>query len=345
MISFSLFLFNNNNENENENEKEIVATMYGYKVKANGEHGGFTWYGRNDDATNAIILVDGDDVYGTIRVQGRLYQLKSLSGGLMIIVEMNESRFPHEEDPQMILPSDEELEQAKANTNANANNVNVITTIIAYTPNARRQVANINALIQLALDETNEGYALSQVDLEMVATRVYETTYTESASYSTDLTRFRTKNDGYMDEVHGFRNTDRANIAHLIVESGSSCGVASSIMATTTTAFCLTAQNCATGYYTFGHEAGHLQGARHNPEQDSSVTPFRYGHGYIIRSRFTRSIMAYDEDGEERVLRWSNPNVDYDGYQTGETDCCNNARVLNETATTVQGWCATGSCA
>jgi hypothetical protein len=337
MVTFSLF---------DENKEQFEVAMFRYKSKSRGENK-FTWYGMAEETSSAIIVVDGEDVYATIRTGSKLYQIKSLSSGLSALMRMEESRYPTEHDPLMIRDQvEEEVERQNAALAAeNKERLSVITVIIAYTPAAANQVANINALIQLAMDETNEGYALSNVELQLEDTRVYRTDYSESASYSTDLSRFRTKNDGYMDEVHGFRNNDRANMAHLIVRSGSSCGVASTIMASTTTAFCLTAQNCATGYYTFGHEMGHLQGARHNPEQDGSNNPFRYGHGYIIRSRYTRSIMAYDQNGEERVLRWSNPAVDYDGFATGEPDCCNNARVLNETATTVQAWCASGSCA
>jgi len=300
-------------------------------------------------AAHIIAVVAGEDVYATIRSSEHrmFYSLKSISGGLHLLVRMEDSLFPLELEPLGVVGEDvnDHNSDNKNSKNKDNNNIEIITAIIAYTPGAAEEVANINALIQLAVDETNEGYLLSNVDLVLNVTRVYQTVYAESGSYSTDLTRFRTKNDGFMDEVHGLRNIDRANMAHLVVSSGSSCGVASTILATTTTAFCLTAQDCATGYYTFGHEMGHLQGTRHNPEQDRSLQPFVYGHGHIIQSRMYRSIMAYDEDGETRVLRWSNPDVTYNGFTTGETECCDNARVLDETASTVQSWCATGSCA
>jgi len=310
---------------------------------------GFSWFGRDsrDDSTYAIFAasteIGNTDLFGTIRTENQFYSIKGLGNGLAVLIQFNEHKFPEELEPQMVEKEEEEVSIVTANKRQGGDTF--ISVIIAYTPEAQSEVGNIVVLLQLAIDETNEGYRASNVGLVLNATRVYETDYTESASYSTDLTRFRTKNDGYMDEVHGFRNADRANMAHLIVAEGGSCGVASTIMATTTTAFCLTAQNCATGYYTFGHEMGHLQGARHDPDTDGSTNPFRYGHGYIIRSRFYRTIMAYDQNGETRVLHWSNPDVDFDGSPSGEPVECDNARVLDETATTVAGWCATGSCA
>jgi peptidyl-Asp metalloendopeptidase len=312
----------------------------------------FSWFGRdlneNADSVHVIFTVSADnaDIFGTIRAFKSLFSLRAIGGGLAVLLEFDDQAFGEEEEPLMLVPEENEIAALSA-VDANQRRqlpITYFTMIVAYTPAAAREVGNIGLYLQLAIDETNEGYRASNVALEVNATRIYQTDYTETNSFSTDLSRFRTKNDGYMDEVHGYRSTDRANIAHLIVKSASSCGVASTIMATTSTAFCLTGQNCAVGYYTFGHEMGHLQGARHDPATDPSNSPFTYGHGYIIQNRVYRTIMAYNQNGETRVLQWSNPDVSYDGYVTGEPVRSDNARVLDETASLVASWCADGNC-
>ena len=58
------------------------------------------------------------------------------------------------------------------------------------------------------------------------------------------------------------------------------CGLASGIGVSEDTAFAVASETCATGYYSFGHEIGHLFGARHIITQDPTPTPFSYGHGY-----------------------------------------------------------------
>lgn len=52
--------------------------------------------------------------------------------------------------------------------------------------------------------------------------------------------------------------------------------------------------DCATGYYSFAHEIGHIQNVRHNPEVDSSTYPHPHGHAYLNAPRGWRTIMAYN---------------------------------------------------
>ena len=69
-------------------------------------------------------------------------------------------------------------------------------------------------------------------------------------------------------------------------------------------AYAVVGQNCATGYYSFGHEIGHLQGARHNPEADGLTLPFAYGHGFQnnVAPRW-RTIMCASHTGWRAACR------------------------------------------
>ncbi|MFP3836198.1 hypothetical protein, partial [Chryseobacterium sp. SIMBA_028] len=50
--------------------------------------------------------------------------------------------------------------------------------------------------------------------------------YTESGNISTDLTRFRTNNDSYMDNIHTLRATYAADICSLITSTPTNtCGL------------------------------------------------------------------------------------------------------------------------
>ncbi|MEM6822264.1 MAG: M12 family metallo-peptidase, partial [Verrucomicrobiota bacterium] len=91
--------------------------------------------------------------------------------------------------------------------------------------------------------------------------------------------------------------------------------------------------NCATGYYSFGHEIGHLFGARHDRYVDNETTPFPYGHGFLNGNQW-RTIMGYGNgcDSCQRRNYWSNPDVKLGGVATGTDDHENNARVLREEA-------------
>jgi len=103
-------------------------------------------------------------------------------------------------------------------------------------------------------------------------------------------------------------------------------------MASSATAFSVVYWDCAIGpQYSFGHEIGHLQGARHNPEEDSVSFPFPYGHGFLDLANKRRTMMAYDCPAQDcsRQPEWARPTI------WGNATVSNDARVLNETATCV----------
>jgi hypothetical protein len=222
----------------------------------------------------------------------------------------------------------------------------VTTVLVAYTPDARQaegSVAAMNALIQLAIDETNQSYANSDVYTRLRLVRRYETNYEESGNMIRDKDRFQAQNDGLMDEVHRLRDQNAADLAILITDSGGYCGIADSILADADTAFAVVRRDCATGYYSFGHEIGHLQGARHNPEVDSTTTPFPFGHGYYYQAGNWRTVMSYNcPGGCTRRQFFSNPNINFGSVATGTFTTHHNARVINETTSRIANFRTSG---
>jgi hypothetical protein len=146
--------------------------------------------------------------------------------------------------------------------------------------------------------------------------------------------------DGFMDNVHTQRNTVRADVVVLIVNQPQYCGMANSIGAVATSAFVAVHYDCATGYYSFAHEVGHLLGARHDPATDSTTTPFAYGHGFrhSASSGGWRTIMGYACPGgtcAPRLQYWSSPLSTWSGLAMGTAATSDNRRVWNERAATV----------
>jgi len=311
------------------------------------------WHAASADkaADMTLVSVDGR-LAGSVRVADRLYSLQSLNGDLIAVILVDESELIEHDaaHPEGVLHPDrgqggmnKGLEDRKSLTTTGGDigtaddTGDAIRVIVAYTAAAAAASSNINSTIALAVSETNQSYRNSHIESNVILAHSYQTTYTETGSIFTDLSRFETPSDSFMDEVHGLRNQHSADVAILVLSNnGSYCGLASQIMADAATAFAAVRVVCATGYYSFAHEIGHLQGARHIITQDPSTTPFPYGHGYCQPgiTNGWRTIMAYgcpNGDGT-RLQYWSNPFVEYGGVPMGTEAEANNARVLNETA-------------
>jgi hypothetical protein len=232
----------------------------------------------------------------------------------------------------------EAIEKAVAGAKASPCVTNVL---VVYTPAAQSSHGNIPLLAQQAVAQANLAYNNSQVNnlyLNLVGAKLvaYTESNTMTGGDTTDLVRLAGNGDGFMDIVHTWRNDLGADVVVLINNSLPSgiAGQADAILATTSTAFAVTIWNAATANYTFAHEVGHLQGARHNPEADPTTTPFPHGHG---RQRWLwnyRTIMSYNCGGNgcPRVAHFSNPSVNYNGVSTGDNTLRNNAKVLRDTS-------------
>ena len=301
----------------------------------------YSWFGSSSTQAEdeAILVIQDDQAYGNIRSDGQLYRVRPLDGGLHVLIRVDETKFPPEHPPEfeeMERDTERDVRGQMPAVDAMQDACTEYTAVIAYTAGAKSQAGNIDALIQLAVDETNQGYTNSGVNTRIKVAHKYQTSYTESTSMTTDRNRFRDKDDGFMDDVHSKRDEYAADVALLITQNGDYCGIAAGIGATAATAFAVVGQNCATGYYSFAHEIGHLQGGRHNTQADSTNTPFPYGHGYYYEPGDWRTVMSYNcPGGCTRLKYWSNPSKSYGGVAMGTASTNNNTRVLNETACTV----------
>jgi len=174
------------------------------------------------------------------------------------------------------------------------NRVNTITTLkvfVAYTTAAKNGAGGTNgirALIANAIAAANQSYINSgNIPMQLDSARTVEVSYTESnateppftdeCNYQiyrlTALARFQNPSDGYMDEIHDLRGIYGADIAVLIAGNQSligTCGEAFTVEAISNEAFCVVAYDCAAAanQWSFAHEIGHLQGARHSIEND-----------------------------------------------------------------------------
>ena len=292
-----------------------------------------------------MVLADGG-VNATVTVGTASWSIEPLGGGLHAVSRIDQSGFPSEhtpDNPSGVLdtpPPPAPLAAKSGDGTVGIAATSTINVLVVYTAAAAAATSNISSLIQLAVDETNVSYANSGININMVRVATAQVTYNEAnRSFSQHVSALRSTTDGIMDNVHTLRNTYAADVVVLVVNDSEACGIASSIGSTASSAFAVAHYSCITGYYSFGHEIGHLQGARHDRFVDGSTTPYAYGHGFIPSTKTWRTVMAYGNNCT-RIQWWSNPLKTYPatGQVMGTAQYEDNARVLNNTAASVAAY-------
>jgi peptidyl-Asp metalloendopeptidase len=316
--------------------------------------GGFVWMGRvaGQERSLATLSVVEDIVSGNITTEdGAVYQLRYAGNGVHSVRQIDHSKFAEEAEPIPVEPT-RDAEDTGLQTMADTGST--IDVMVVYTAAARSAAGGASAmtsLINLAVSETNTSYSNSGITQRIRLVHKAEVSYTETGNISTDLGRLRSTTDGYMDNVHSLRNTYKADLVSLFVANGGSyCGIAYLMTSVSTSfassGFSVVDKDCATGYYSFGHELGHNMGARHDRYVDNTDgSPYNYNHGHYYTPGKWRTVMAYNNGCSAvgvsctRIAYWSNPDKFYNGVATGVSSTASNAadnrRTLNNTAYTV----------
>ena len=233
----------------------------------------------------------------------------------------------------------------------NPTNLVVIDVMVVYTPAtaARYGTNGIEAMILQAIADANTGYANSQVFIALNLVYMGLVTYTEAGDMYATLAALQSPSDGVMDEVHTLRAQYGADLVSLVDEDASYCGLGY-MMSSVGVGFAPYAFNVVNSgclsYYSLHHEMGHNMGCNHDRANagGGGAYPYSYGYSWCTNdgSAF-RSVMSYAcvAGYAPRLNYFSNPNLNFNGWPAGvayETDALNaadNARSLNNTATTV----------
>lgn len=310
---------------------DVVLTAEAERVTSQ-PGGGLAWSGHvaGVDLSQVTLVVRDGVLAGNVSLPGVFYQVRPAGNGVHVVREIDQSAFPPEMEPVSV-----DLPQPAAAAAPGAeltDDGSIIEVLVVYTPAAAAASANILAEIDLAVHETNNSYANSNINQRLRLVHAAQVSYVQSGDISIDLNRLRNTTDGYMDEVHTLRNTYAADEVALIVyyPSSSYCGIAY-MMADVSPyfeswAFAVVDLDCATGYYSFGHELGHNMGARHDWYMDNGAAPYGHAHGYVDYSNSGdrwRTIMAYNNECADqgiycyRIPYWSNPSVWRNGAPMG----------------------------
>lgn len=221
----------------------------------------------------------------------------------------------------------------------------VIDLMIVYTPAARDMAggqAAIEALVNLRVSEMNTANDNSGAVFDWQLVNLMEVGYVESGNIATDLQYLQQSGDGVLDEVHGPRDTFKADLVAMLIDEGSNnaCGYAYQMSSLGSWfqgyGFGVTAMDypgpLMCGELTLAHEIGHNLGNAHNRAHATGAVLFPFSYGYQSPNQTFRDIMSYDcPNGCPRINQWANPDVWYMGEPTGvdfETDPANAADIV-----------------
>jgi hypothetical protein len=160
------------------------------------------------------------------------------------------------------------------------------------------------------------------------------------ADMNVDLTRLQKPSDGFMDSIHGLRNSYYADLVVLIVpRANSACGIGylAGRTGSPSYGFSVVAAQCLSYAYTFTHELGHNLGAHHNPEHaNGGCSPTATSCGHWVNG-IARDVMTYSAACSQACpvsLQFSSPSIDFlgrPGIRSG-TSSRNNAASLKTVA-------------
>ena len=286
-----------------------------------------------------ILIVNGESVRGSILDEGTKLEIEPAGPGL-VVLEIDQSGFALEAEPT----SPEQLGPAQDDGSAlDQPWPPVIDILVVYTKLASSEDTSIEDTIILAETETNDSYKNSGVGARVRVVHTVEIDYEETSDIYQSRNQLQDPNDGVLDHIHDLRDEHKADVVGLMVgEAVSHCGVAY-IMENPDRNFApygffVVKRSCATGYYSFGHELGHLLSARHDRFVDATEeAPYTFNHGHLAPTCEARTAMGYQHGCSEQGVNctrkpiYSNPNVEYTGCTMGSEES-NNALTINSTA-------------
>jgi hypothetical protein len=313
---------------------------------------GLIWVGtlRGIEQSQVVIVVSGDIVAGNISMPGGRYHIRYIGNEMHEIQKIDPSLFP-EDEPPMPAPDLREPQSAFSApaVDMQADDGSTVDVMVVYSATTRAAAggsAAMQALINLAIAETNQSYQNSGIGQRLRLVHAEEVAYSETGKILDALRCITSTSDGCLDNIHAIRNTYAADLVSFWVEEGDYCGIANMMRTVSSSfesqGFSAVSRSCATGYYSFGHELGHNMGASHDVYVESSSYPYSYAHGYTYLSSSApwRTVMAYNDACQAagkyctRLQYWSNPVIRYGGIAMGNA-AADNHLTLNNTAKTV----------
>lgn len=189
--------------------------------------------------------------------------------------------------------------------------------LVVYTTQARQAAggtAQILALINGAVADTNAAFARSLIDTSIVLVHTAEVSYPESGDFNVDGPRLVDPNDGFLDDVHALRDAHGADCVSLWVDQLNAGGIGyfpdASLTGVGASGFSMLRLSNATTL-TMAHELGHNLFCAHDRPNTSDTPWAEYSYGYVEPNGQWQTIMA--TSATNYIDYFANPSVSWPG--------------------------------
>ena len=329
--------------------KDIVI----HRQRVEGDQKRLAWYGNveNERASFVFFSSNGKAVFGRIEIGRKTYRVMYMGNGVHQIAELDLNKLT-EADDDAVVPKYTKKDNPSEEDGC-PDPASDIDVMVVYTQDAETGAGGpegMEALIYECVYLTNLAYENSDINQRLRLVHFARVTYTEAANSVTDRERLKDPADGFMDDIHTWRDDHGADVVLLICETAEAgnCGRAYIMdpvnAAHEEFAFGVVKRECAADNLSFPHELGHIMSARHH--DDGTDTPYAYGHGFFQTTPSDGSGMGWEtmlskRSDCDRKIYFSNPNILYSPTGSASTDPMgtaadqDNHRVLNNTAATV----------
>ncbi len=289
----------------------------------------FSWYGEiqgdgeSECTLGSIHYVKRDGkTFGQIEVGNDIYEFIDIGEGKHLFYQINEDSFKDADCGVDNKTPIAKLESSDfQNQRVTCPGRNMVSILVLFTPNAENTVADIEITAQLSVDQMEQAFQNSHIyqnliELELVD--VLPFAFIESGNMFTDVGLFA--NDANTQLL--LQQNDADLVLLLVDESyGGNLGRVQAIGPSFNGAYALVQAPSAHSKKVFAHEAGHLLGGRHDNDPNGTIE-----HGYTFRRWFlgkkrgTIMVSGGGVKDKNRILHYSNPDVEYNNEDTGTHD-------------------------
>jgi peptidyl-Asp metalloendopeptidase len=313
-------------------EEELVAVRRARSASGRNQ----SWFGalEGDEHAPVAFTRTGDSLVGSLRTGERYLTVISHGPDWIAQVQVAASSSLEGAEPIAVAAAQAPLETARVADHTIDLGVVASADALAYYGGADAFAAAMANEVEILNSVMREADVHAQFRLAGILATSY---VPDPSQMSLDLRRLRLPGDGYLDEVHAWRDQIGADLVHLVVARASSaCGIAHlAHQGNEAISFGVSAINCFFKY-TLQHEVGHNLGMVHAPEDGSTTGATSYSYGLKSAMGGFRTLMAYDCPNSScpRLPRLSNPRQTHNNHPMG-SETQDNASTVAETWATV----------